>query len=305
MRVSVVICTYSESMFAHLQDAVESVLSQTYDDVEVIVIVDGNDSLCDRVNAEYGDTTNLEIHCNAENLGLSASRNNALAYVTGDIVAFLDDDAIADEEWIAELVSVYVDRDAIAVGGKMTPLWVAEKPVFLPQEFYWLIGVTHRGFAASGDEVRNTFGSNISFRSEVLRELEGFDTEIGRQGEKNLQSEETLFCAQMRQAYGSGVIYNPDAKVAHKVFEYRTNKRWLLERAFWQGYSKRRMETILPVTSGDEESEFLRQLVLESCPARLKSLVVEPRIAKFAQLIAMFVLTSAVGFGYLYGWLKS
>jgi len=304
MKVSVVICTYSGDMYEHFQDALESVRSQTYDDIEIIVVVDGNETLYERVEAEYGDDGDLKLHCNDENLGLSGSRNNALQFVTGDIVALIDDDAVADERWVEELVSVYEERDAIAAGGKMTPIWVAGKPEFLPAEFYWLVGVTHRGFAEAGEEVRNTFGSNISFRTEVLRELDGFASEVGRQGEKNLQAHETEFCARMREAYGRGVVYNPDAEVGHKVFEWRTEKRWLVERAFWQGYSKRAMETLVSEDSSEEESEFLGKLLSEFVPSRLKSLATGPTVTEAKQLVALFVLTGLVGIGYLYGLVK-
>ncbi|MFC6873767.1 glucosyl-dolichyl phosphate glucuronosyltransferase [Halobellus marinus] len=304
MKVSVVICTYTEEMYDHFQEAVESIFAQTYDDIELVLVSDGNESLYERMQADYGDRKDVKIHCNEENVGLSGSRNNALEYVTGDVVALIDDDAIADEEWVEELVSVYESRDAIAVGGKMTPIWVAGKPTFLPEEFYWLVGVTHRGFAEPGEEVRNTFGSNISFRTEVLEELGGFETQVGRQGEKNLQAHETEFCARMREAYGQGVIYNPDAKVGHKVFEFRTEKRWLLERAFWQGYSKRAMETIVSGDASAEESAFLKQLLFEFVPSRVESLASDPSTTKATQLVTLFLLTGLVGTGYLYGLIK-
>jgi len=304
MKVSVVICTYSEEMYEHFEDSLESIRTQTYDDIEIIVVVDGNEDLYERIEAEYGDDPDLKLHCNEENLGLSGSRNRALEYVTGDVVALIDDDAVADERWIEELVSVYETRDAIAAGGKMTPIWVAGKPEFLPEEFYWLVGVTHRGFAEPGEEVRNTFGSNISFRTEVLGELGGFATEVGRQGEKNLQAHETEFCARMREEYGNGVIYNPDATVGHKVFEWRTDKRWLVERAFWQGYSKRAMETLVSEDSSAEESDFLKQLLFEFTPERVRSLVTGPSVPKAKQLFTLFALTGTVGIGYLYGIVK-
>ena len=301
MKVSVVVCTYTEEMYDHFFEAVDSVLNQTYDDIEVILVSDGNEPLYERMVADYGDNTAVKTHCNEENVGLSVSRNNALEYVTGDVVALIDDDAVADERWIEELVSVYESRDAIAVGGKMTPIWVAGKPRFLPSEFYWLVGVTHKGFADDGEEVRNTFGSNISFRTWVLEELGGFESAVGRQGEKNLQAHETEFCSRMREEYDRGVIYTSAATVGHKVFGYRIEKRWLLERAFWQGYSKRVMEQIVSGDASTEESAFLKRLVFEFVPSRIGSLATAPSIPKLLQLLTLFVLTGTVGAGYVYG----
>lgn len=303
MKVSVVICTYDEELYEHVVEAVESVLGGTYDDVEIVVVVDGREPLYERLRAEYADAEQVFLHCNDENRGLSASRNRALEIVSGDIVAFMDDDAVADRRWVEELVSVYQSREPIAVGGRMTPIWVTDKPGFLPPEFYWLVGVTHRGFAEDGEEVRNTFGSNISFRTEILSALGGFETDIGRQGEKNLQVEEAELCVRMQEKYGKGVIYNSDAKVGHKVFAYRTEFGWLVNRAFWQGYSKRAMKTLVGSDATAEESDFLRQLALSSVPVRVKSLFLAPKWTTLVQLGALFIFTAAVALGYLYAFI--
>lgn len=304
MKVSVIVCTYSPDLYDHFVDVVESLLDQTYDEIELVLVVDGNEELYDRVVADYGDLESVQTHCNEENVGIGQSRNNGLEYATGDVVAVIDDDAVADERWVEELVSVYESTDAIAVGGKMTPMWVAGKPEFLPEEFYWLIGVTHRGFAEPMEEVRNTFGSNLSFRREVLEELGGFDPRVGRKGDKNLQAHEAELCVRMRKRFGRGVVYNPDAKVAHKVFDFRTDKRWLAERAFWQGYSKRAMEKIVSSDTTAEESAFLTKLVTEFVPGRIAELLREPETTKAKQLVALAVLTGLVGVGYLYGLVK-
>jgi glycosyltransferase involved in cell wall biosynthesis len=304
MKVSIVICTYSFDMYDAFTESVESILEQTYDDTEIILMIDGNDQLYQRVKNEYGNIESVQVQVNSANVGLSVSRNNALAHVTGDVVALIDDDAVADPEWIAELVSVYESQDAIAVGGRMIPEWVADKPRFLPEEFYWLIGVTHRGFAEDGEEVRNTFGSNISFKTSVLAKLGGFEPAVGRQGDNKLQAHETEFCARMQREYNQGVIYNEDAVVAHKIFEFRTQRRWLSKRALWQGYSKRALEVLVPETNTAEESAFLYQLLTEFIPQRVRGLLLAPSVTRLSQFVWLTLLTSLVGFGYLYGLTK-
>lgn len=301
MRVSVVICTYAEEMYEHFEDCLASVQSQTYPDVEIVVVVDGTRSLYERIVEDYGDASGLTLHCNEENVGLLESRNKGAEIATGEVVAFIDDDAVADERWIGELVAGYEEQDALAVGGQMTPAWVAGKPSFLPEEFYWLVGVTHRGFADGPGYVRNTFGSNISFRRDVFLDLGGFDTAIGgRKGEKNLQGGETELCARLRDQYDESVWYTPDAEVAHKVFEYRTDPIWLLKRAFWQGYSKRAMETFVP-DAADEESAFLSALLVQYLPAHLKRAVTGPSVAEAVKAMSLLILTGMVGLGYGYG----
>ena len=304
VHVSVVLCTYTEDMYPHFSEAAESILSQTYDDVELVVIVDGTQPVYDRVVADYGDRDDIIIECNEQNVGLLESRNRGAEIATGDIVAFIDDDAVADEQWIERLIQAYEAEDAIAAGGKMTPEWVAGKPSFLPDEFYWLVGVTHRGFAEGPGEVRNTFGSNTSFRADLFEELGGFGVEVGgRKEDANLQGGETELCVRMANRYGQGVWYEPKAEVAHKVFDYRTDFFWLLDRSFWQGYSKHTMNQFVEEET-DQESEFLRRLVLEFGPQRVWSLLRAPSWTKVNQLVVLVLFTLAVGAGFLYGTIK-
>jgi len=301
MDVSVVICTYTLDIYDHFQEAVDSVLAQTYDDIELVLVSDGNEAVYQRMQDDYGHHQNVIVTRTEDNVGISAARNHGIEQATGDVVAQIDDDAIADPDWITELVAVYESTDAIAVGGKMTPEWVAGKPKFLPEEFYWLIGVTHRGFGESGEEVRNTFGSNISFRREVITELGGFDPHVGRKGDAEIQAHESELCTRLQQEFGRGVVYNADAKVAHKVFDYRTEPLWLIKRAFWQGYSKRALETLLPDANRDEESAFLSFLLFDSIPWRIRRFVSNPSITLICQIVWLIMLTGLVGLGYLYG----
>lgn len=299
MRVSVVICTYSIDLYTDFCEAVQSVLDQTYEDVEVVAVVDGNQRVFDRAKADWGDHARVMVHCNDENRGLSASRNRGIDIASGDVVAFMDDDAVADDDWIAKLMATYDEHGAEAVGGKMTPLWVAGKPAFLPAEFYWLVGVTHRGFSTAGP-VRNTFGSNISFRADVLDTLGGFDEQLGRKGDKHVQGEETELAARLRSEMDGTLYYTPEAKVGHKVFEYRTSFPWLVKRAFWQGYSKRVMEQLVP-DSSENETRFLKRLLVEFIPGRIGGLFRSPSWPNAQQLVSIFVFTFCVGLGYLYG----
>jgi glycosyltransferase involved in cell wall biosynthesis len=315
MRVSVVVCTHTVERYADLKEAVESVLANGYDDREVVVVSDGSETVYERARADFGDHAEVVVHLQERNEGLLSARNTGARVASGDVVAFVDDDGVADEDWLSELVAVYErsrepwssgasDEEILAVGGRMVPAWVAGEPEFLPEEFRWLIGVTHRGFADGPGEVRNTNGSNISFRAETFAALGGFDTDVGgRKGDNHLQGGETELCARLREEFGVGVQYNPDAVVAHKIFDYRTDPRWLLERAFWQGYSKRGMQVFVPESTG-EEGAFLADLLFRFAPGRVRGLVADFSRAKLAQLLMLFALTGAVGAGYLYGVVK-
>lgn len=296
MLVSIIICTHRSERYEDLEEAINSLLSQSYNNLEIIVVVDGNKELYDKILKRGIEVDNITL--NEKNLGLSESRNRGMKEAKGDIIAFFDDDAVADKNWIKELVRMYEEREAIAAGGKLLPKWVSKKPKFLPEEYYWLIGATHKGFPDGVTEVRNTFGSNISFKADVLKTLGGFRGEMGVKGKGLLQGEETELCERMRDKFGRGVVYNPNAIVYHKVFPERLKMRFLLRRAFWQGYSKRVMKEM--GYSISEEEEFVKSLfgsILERFKAK--------SVVAFGQLIVLLILTLAAGLGYAFKTLSS
>ncbi|WP_222917900.1 glucosyl-dolichyl phosphate glucuronosyltransferase [Natrinema sp. SYSU A 869] len=300
MKVSVIVCTYAMDRYDIFSECVDSVLAQTYESLEVVLVVDGNEPVFERVQEDYGDLDDVVIHCNDENQGISYSRTRGAKIATGDVVAFIDDDAVAEDDWVAELARVYDETDAIAVGGHVAADWVTEKPDFFPEEFYWLVGCDERGMGEHMSELRNTYGSNISFRRNVFLNVGGYDENTGRKGDRHIQAHEAPVCIRMANEYGKGVIYNTDAVVHHKLFDYRGDFQWLVFRSFWQGYSKRIMDLLLPEAAGDK-NEYLGQLMLDFVPRRLSEGVYQPSIPKAKQLVTIFVFTAAVGFGYLYG----
>jgi glycosyltransferase involved in cell wall biosynthesis len=287
-------------MLPHLKDCIRSLQNQSYEDIEIVCIVDGNQDYFQVIESEVD---NIKLYLNERNLGLLLTRNRGVEIASGDVVAFIDDDAVADERWIEELVRMYEEFGAIAAGGKLKPLWIDKEPNWFPEEFYWMIGATHLGFPERVSEVRNTFGSNISFRRDVFMELGGFNPEMGGiKGTRILQGGETELCDRMRKRFGKSVMYNPEAIVYHKVFPRRLKIGFLSRRAFWQGYSKAVMERV----SGEIEEErgFLKYLIGERIPARLKGILKGSGVDAL-KVTAMFYFTILVGIGYAYGKIKT
>jgi hypothetical protein len=128
----------------------------------------------------------------------------------------------------------------------------------------------------------------------------GYDVNTGRKGDRHVQAHEAPVAIRIREAYGQGVVYVEDAVVQHTLFEYRGRFRWLVFRAFWQGYSKRVMELLLESTIS-HEVEYLNRLLVEHIPGRSVELLHSPSRAKVKQLMTLGVFTVSVGIGYLYG----
>jgi glycosyltransferase involved in cell wall biosynthesis len=307
MFISVIVPTHSLDNTQNLIDAVDSLLNQTYKDMEILIVVDGNQELYENVVEIYNTQEKLKIVAIKENVGLGGARNEGVKAAKGDAIAFIDDDAVADKKWIECLVDTYQKLDAIAVGGKMLPLWLPQKPDYFPEELGWLVGITQEGFAEEKvAEVRNTFGSNMSFRKQVFEKVGLFSNKTGfKRGTSSTQGQETEFASRMKAMLGKGIIYNPQAVVYHKIPLQRTKPRTLLRRAFYQGYSKALLKRFNPSSMTlNTETSYLNNLLFAHIPRRIKGIFSSNCIKEVKQLSFLLAVTINVGVGFAYGYMK-
>lgn len=307
MFVSVIVPTHSLDNIENLIDAVDSLLNQTYKDIEIVIVVDGNQALYEKVVEIYNAQEKLKIVAIKENVGLGGARNEGVKAAKGDAIAFIDDDAVADRRWIECLVEIYQELDAIAVGGKMLPLWLPQKPDYFPEELGWLVGITQEGFAEEKvSEVRNTFGSNMSFRKQVFEKVGLFSGKTGfKRGTSYTQGQETEFASRMKTMLGRGIIYNPQAVVYHKIPLQRTKPRVLLRRAFYQGYSKAMLKRPNPSSmSLNTETSYLKSLLFTHVTLRIKRIFSYNFAEEVKQLSFLVAVIISVGLGFIYGHLK-
>jgi GT2 family glycosyltransferase len=190
--------------------------------MEIIIVVDGNEPLYEQIAATYNTWTDIQVIASERNVGVSGARDLGIQRARGDVIAFLDDDTIVGEGWVKVLIETYQKTGAIAVGGKVLPLWLQKKPDYLPEELFWLVGLTYEGFAQDGiTEVRNALGANMSFKSEVFEKVGLFSRGFGfaDKGASYKQGEEPELALRMKNSLGKGVIYNSELIVYHKVSE--------------------------------------------------------------------------------------
>jgi GT2 family glycosyltransferase len=234
--VSVVICAYTTSRSSALLAAVNSIARQTHPARETIVVIDHNPALLEHAKQTMPD---VSVISNTGRRGLSAARNTGTSLARGEVIAFLDDDAVADPSWLAELARTYQDPNVIGAGGVARPRWAGEAPRWLPREFYWTVGCSYRGLPTELAPIRNPIGASMSFRREVFARVGGFSCDIGRVGSTPLGCEETELSIRARRAFPRGVILHvPRAEVEHLVTSERTRFRYFCTRCWAEGLSK-------------------------------------------------------------------
>jgi GT2 family glycosyltransferase len=297
---SAVVCSHSLVNFANLAQAVDSLLAQSHLLEEIIIVVDGNREVYDRVTAIYSEKPRVKAVLLPESLGVSEARNAGWRTARGDIIAFMDDDAAASPEWIAELAETHRIHGVSAAAGRILPIWEGPGADF-PEELYWLLGLTHHGFAEDKvTEVRNAFGPNMSFRREVFDRIGGFRRELGfaRNGNAYVQAEEVDLGLRLKESTGRGVLYNPAAVVYHRVPEAKLKLPTVIRRSFYQGYSKALIRKLNQTGALDVEKGYLKDILLHFLPARLVK-AYRPSEARKALVLA--ASTASVGAGFVWG----
>ncbi|MCA1676732.1 MAG: glycosyltransferase, partial [Actinobacteria bacterium] len=236
LSVSVIICAYTEQRWDDLVKAVASVQQQTEPPEEIILVIDHCSALLRRAIRELDG---VQVVPNRNQQGLSGARNTGWEAATGEVVAFLDDDAAAAADWIARLLAGYADPRVAGVGGRVRPNWREGRPTWFPTEFDWVVGCSYRGLPTTRGPVRNFIGANMSFRRELLLALGGFHTALGRIGTRPLGCEETELCIRMQRSHADCVLlYEPAAQVLHSVPGSRGTWSYFRSRCYAEGLSK-------------------------------------------------------------------
>ncbi|MFF0746262.1 glycosyltransferase family 2 protein [Streptomyces sp. NPDC004111] len=240
--ISVVICVYTEDRWEDILAAVASVRAQSRPAAETLLVVDHNPALRERLVREFKESrAQVRVLANAGPRGLSAGRNTGIAAARGEVVAFLDDDAVAERDWLRHFAAGYADPRVMAVGGLTMPAWASgRRPDWFPEEFDWVVGCTYKGIPAGRVRVRNVLGGNASFRRTAFDAAGGFATGIGRDGDKRpLGCEETELCIRLGKALPDAVLLIDDrAVIHHKVPGSRERFGYFRSRTYAEGLSK-------------------------------------------------------------------
>lgn len=258
VTVTVIIPTYSMQRWDLLCAAVQSVENQTFAPRELIICVDNNPELfrmaverwesaaeaCGlpiRVLAseQRHNSSDLAAHARAHGarrrFGAGNARNIAATQAVGDILAFLDDDAVADRDWLSEIVPSYENPKVLAVGGAPLPQFETARPRWMPLQFDWVFGCAYEGMPESRAPSVRLIGANMSVRAEALAQIGGFHS---------IDFDDMDMCHRVALLGGEGsVVYNPQARVRHYVPAERVTWQYFWRRCFF--VNKQKVETLL------------------------------------------------------------
>jgi glycosyltransferase involved in cell wall biosynthesis len=298
---SVVICAYSSARWDSLVAATRSVERQSLAAHEIVVVVDHNDEL--RARAERS-LPQARVVANTGTRGLSDARNSGVRAAEGSIVVFLDDDAVADGDWLRHLAQAYGDSRTIGVGGEIAPNWSSgQAPPWFPEEFNWVVGCSYRGVPEERAPVRNLIGCNMSYRREAFAAVGGF--EIGRTGALSIgnENDETDFCIRLGRALPASVLlFEPQARVQHAVPAERATARYFVRRCYSEGVSKARLARLVGAEQGlSSERDYVRRTLSSGLRRELRSAIREREMAGLMRAAAIAAGLAVTSAGYAVG----
>lgn len=241
LSISAVVCTHNRR--EPLLESLLSLLAQDLpkSDYEILVVDNAStDGTSELVRQRFGNAGNLRIVFEPR-LGVAIARNTGARQARSNIVAYLDDDALAPPDYLRRFVELYAELEPSpgVIGGEMAPIFSADRPEWLTDEVLrwasaWL-GWSKEPHWLPGDHSQWLCETNSAYRVDRLLEAGGFPENLGRVGDSLLSSEG--FVNNVLHQAGFPGYFDPSIVVRHRVSAERMTRTWYRRRAFWQGVS--------------------------------------------------------------------
>lgn len=231
--ISVVLCTYNrcQLMAAALRSVCEQTLTPSRYEV---IVVDNNSS--DGTRQHVVEVRRQFPHvryCFEARQGLSHGRNAGFQAARGRYIAYIDDDCTVPKEWL-NIARDVIERAAPALfGGPYQPFYNSPKPRWYRDSYG-----AYDGGPVARLLGRNEYlsGTNLFIRGELLKQLSGFNIDVGMVGDRLGYGEETAFQRRIRNAYPEEVIYyEPRLTVFHLVRSEKMTLVWCAKQMFVSG----------------------------------------------------------------------
>jgi len=216
IEISVVVCTYNRAGL--LPDCLTALQNQTLDDdlYEIIIINNNSTDNTDQVARDFINKINNFRLINEKRQGLSNARNSGVKRAKGDYLAFIDDDSIADKDWLKNAMTIAKEKKPDIFGGPVYPMYNVEKPAWFKDQY------VIRGYMGETGWLEKGFiiGTNIFFKKGLIEQYGGFDPELGMKGDDIGYHEETLL---VNRAFNEKkkVYYSNDLMVKDLIDDFK------------------------------------------------------------------------------------
>lgn len=291
------ISVYSIDRATDVIDCIESLKNQTMPPKEIIIVLDPSRELVNYYSKRLDSSVELVV---SDAFGLSAARNAGIKKCISEFIAFIDDDAVADRNWLKNLVRNFDDSTIIGVGGRIIPIWPEKNPDWFPEELYWVVGCSYKGLPNRRAPIRNPIGCNMIFRRSVFENAGYFSTATGRVGNVLMGHDDTeIGIRATNKLPGTVILYDPSAIVYHKVSDNRVCITYVLKRSYSEGFSKAFVSNggqTDKVALGTEKS-YLHNLIVGTPQMLLRGNV---RTGP-SRCLTLWIATAMVFLGYFVG----
>jgi glycosyltransferase involved in cell wall biosynthesis len=234
-RVSVIVCAYTLERWDLLGRSLESLTVQDVQPIEVILCIDHNVELYERCVSEFlprftEAPWHFSVIQNKYASRLGGARTTAAEIATGDVLAFIDDDASATSSWLRRLTEAYDDHNIVAVGGAPIADYESARPRWFPHECNWIFGCAYRGLPERREPIEHMIGANMSVRRQALLSWGGFHSDN--------HDDMDLSHRVIHEFGASSVLYEPQAIVHHFVPTSRLTWAYFWRRCFYVNKGK-------------------------------------------------------------------
>jgi cellulose synthase/poly-beta-1,6-N-acetylglucosamine synthase-like glycosyltransferase len=156
-----------------LEETIKSLLNQSYPSNKYeVIVVDENADIISRL-----EKYQLKVIFRGNRRGLASARNLSLKYAKGEIIAFTDDDCIADKDWLKEIAQVLCDKNVAGVGGIIKP--VHADPISKAITLLELVGLASLEKETKAKVYgKRIAGINSAYRTSIIKKVGGWDEKI-------------------------------------------------------------------------------------------------------------------------------
>lgn len=229
--VSIAIPTYNRATL--LAQTLAGLTKQAYpaELLEILVIDNNSPDDTRGIVASFSRAPHRPRHVLETQQGANFARNRALAEAKGDIIVYGDDDIQMEPAWLTELMQPFVQDIAGRVGavaGEVVPVFPDGCPAWV-RSFHGPLAMRPDMGPTAAHHI--PMSANFAFRRDVLRELGGWDTNVGRMGGRIFGGDENGPTRRLRKA-GYEVWFAPKACVLHQMPSSRTTLSYVRRHAF-------------------------------------------------------------------------